>query len=102
MLLRVICGRMGAHLSTEITRRAALGALAATTAVAATSRVALAADGARKVTGLKPMTSGAKPISPTERFARITKLQGLMQQQKIAALLVDTGSTLDYFTGVRW
>ena len=86
----------------RLTRRAALGAVAATAAVAAASRVTLAADGTHRVTGLKSMTSGAKPISPAERAARLTKLQGLMQQQKIAALLVDTGSTLDYFTGVRW
>ena len=77
------------------------GAIAAVTAVAATSRLALASNTTR-VTGLKPMTAGAKPISPAERVARITKLQGLLQQNKIAALLVDTGSTLDYFTGVRW
>jgi len=25
-----------------------------------------------------------------------------MQQQKVAALLVESGSTLDYFTGIRW
>jgi Xaa-Pro dipeptidase len=89
---------MGALL--RFSRRAAMGAIAAATAVAATS--ARAAVGARQVTGLKPMTSGAKPISPAERNARVTKLQGLMQQKKIAALLVDTGSTLDYFTGVQW
>jgi len=83
-----------------LTRRAALGAIAATTAFVATA--APGADGARKVTGLKSMTSGAKPISPAERNARIAKLQGLMRQKKLAALLVDTGSTLDYFTGVRW
>jgi Xaa-Pro dipeptidase len=89
---------MGALL--RFSRRAAMAAIAAATAVAATS--ARAAVGARQVTGLKPMTSGAKPISPAERNARVTKLQGLMQQKKIAALLVDTGSTLDYFTGVQW
>lgn len=87
------------ELSRLLTRRAALGAVAS---VAATSRLALASDGARKVTGLKSMTSGARPISPAERNARISKLQGLMQQKKTGALLVDTGSTLDYFTGVRW
>jgi Xaa-Pro dipeptidase len=89
---------MGALL--RFSRRAAMAAIAAATAVAATS--ARAAVGARQVTGLTPMTSGAKPISPAERNARVTKLQGLMQQKKIAALLVDTGSTLDYFTGVQW
>ena len=25
-----------------------------------------------------------------------------MQQRKVAALLVEAGSTLEYFTGVRW
>jgi Xaa-Pro aminopeptidase len=87
----------------KLTRRAALGgAVAAATAVAVTSKVTLAADAGRRVAGLKSMTAAARPISTAERIARITRLQGLMQQQKIAALLVDTGSTLDYFTGVRW
>jgi len=74
---------------------------------AATGVVAIAAAGkapttARSSPDLKSMAGGAKPISESERVARITKLQGLMQQQKIAALLVDTSSTLDYFTGVKW
>ena len=48
------------------------------------------------------MTTAAQPISAQERAARIAKLQGLMQEKKVAALLVESGSTLDYFTGVRW
>jgi Xaa-Pro dipeptidase len=48
------------------------------------------------------MTSSAQPISVAERSERIAKVQRLMQQQKIAALLVESGSTLDYFTGVKW
>ena len=48
------------------------------------------------------MTATAQPISPQERATRIAKVQGLMQEKKIAALLVESGSTLDYFTGVRW
>jgi Xaa-Pro dipeptidase len=75
---------------------AALAATAAATAVTVTPR-------ARPRLGeLKSMTLGAQPISAAERIARLNKLQGLMQQQKIAALLVESGSTLDYFTGVRW
>ena len=94
---------MGAHLHTDkLTRRAAIGTLAAATTVVASSKLAAASDGGSKVTGLKPMTANAHPITTAERTARITKLQGLMQKNKIAALLVDTGSTLDYFTGVRW
>jgi Xaa-Pro dipeptidase len=62
----------------------------------------VASNASQPLAGLKPMTANARPITTAERSARLTKLQGLMQQQKIAALLVDTGSTLDYFTGVRW
>jgi Xaa-Pro dipeptidase len=51
---------------------------------------------------LKSITGGAKPISAEERHARIAKVQMLMGQRKVAALLVEPGSTLDYFTGIRW
>jgi Xaa-Pro dipeptidase len=94
---------MGAHLRIDkLTRRAVLGTIAVATAAATSSKPAFASNATSRVTGLKPMTANARPISVAERTARITKLQGLMQQNKIAALLVDTGSTLDYFTGVRW
>jgi Xaa-Pro dipeptidase len=48
------------------------------------------------------MTGDAKPITPEERKARLAKVQGLMQEKKIAALLVESGSALEYFTGIHW
>src|SRR5450631_3753905 len=51
---------------------------------------------------LKSITADAKPISVEERRARIAKVQMLMGQRKVAALLVEPGSTLDYFTGIKW
>jgi Xaa-Pro dipeptidase len=48
------------------------------------------------------MTNQAQPISAEERRGRIARLQTLMTQRKIAALLVEPGSSLDYFTGIRW
>ncbi len=51
---------------------------------------------------LKPLTAGAKPISAEERHARIEKAQALMSQRKVAALLVESGTSLEYFTGIRW
>jgi Xaa-Pro dipeptidase len=51
---------------------------------------------------LKSMTADVKPISIDERRARIAKVQMLMGQRKVAALLIEPGSTLDYFTGIRW
>lgn len=35
-------------------------------------------------------------------MARIAKVQGLMAERRIAALLVESGSSLTYFTGIRW
>jgi Xaa-Pro dipeptidase len=51
---------------------------------------------------LKPITGNAFPISAAERRARIAKLQGLMGQRKIGALLIESGASLEYFTGIRW
>lgn len=44
----------------------------------------------------------APPIAPQEHEARLAKVQGLMQQHKVAALLLEAGSSLEYFTGIRW
>ena len=51
---------------------------------------------------LKSVTADVKPISGEERRARIAKVQMLMSERKVAALLIEPGSTLDYFTGIRW
>jgi Xaa-Pro dipeptidase len=52
--------------------------------------------------GLSSLTRNVEPISKQEHAARLAKLQGLMQRQKIAAFLVESGSSLEYFTGIRW
>jgi len=51
---------------------------------------------------LQNLTNGAVPISVDERLARVAKAQKLMQQQGVSALLLEAGSALVYFTGVRW
>lgn len=48
------------------------------------------------------ITADAKPISADERRVRIAKVQSLMAQGKIAGMLVEPGSSLEYFTGIRW
>jgi len=73
---------------------------AASTALALTGRSAQAAPTGGA--GLSSLTAGAKPISVEERLARIAKLQRLMVDQKIGALIMESGSSLDYFTGVQW
>ena len=52
--------------------------------------------------GLRPMTAGAVPIGPDEHRARIAKLQRLMVDTGVGALIVESGTSLDYFTGVQW
>lgn len=51
---------------------------------------------------LQDMTTGAQPIGPEERKARIARAQKLMQANGIGAILIEPGSSLIYFTGVRW
>lgn len=51
---------------------------------------------------LQTMTGQAAPISVAERKARVAKAQRLMRESGIDALLLEAGSALVYFTGVRW
>jgi len=51
---------------------------------------------------LKSMTADVKPITKEERAARVQKAQQLMAANKIAALMLEGGSSMFYFTGVRW
>jgi Xaa-Pro dipeptidase len=81
-----------------LTRRLFLQGTAATPLLAAGTSFAVESANPK----LKSLTADAKPISPEERRARIEKAQGLMVQQKVAALLVESGSSLEYFTGIRW
>lgn len=53
-------------------------------------------------TALKSLIGAAQPITAEERRARIAKAQQLMAQRRVAALLIEPGSSLDYFTGIRW
>ncbi|MGB3625256.1 MAG: Xaa-Pro peptidase family protein, partial [Henriciella sp.] len=53
-------------------------------------------------TGLPNLAAGAAPIAPAEHEQRLEKAQALMQQQGIAALVIEAGSALTYFTGIRW
>jgi Xaa-Pro dipeptidase len=51
---------------------------------------------------LTNMTSGAQPITLIEHRARIARAQAFMAEQGIAALYLNAGSNLTYFTGTKW
>src|SRR6185295_14749151 len=82
-----------------VTRRGFFGMTAAAATLAAGAK-SFAADAEAK--GLSSLTASAKPITAEEHAARLAKLQSLMQQQKVSAFLVEAGSSLEYFTGIRW
>jgi len=51
---------------------------------------------------LRDITTAAKPIDAAERARRLARAQGLMRANRMAAVLCESGSSLTYFTGVRW
>ena len=51
---------------------------------------------------LRKMTAGILPISDDERKTRIAKAQRLMTEQQIDAIYLEPGSSMFYFTGMRW
>ena len=48
------------------------------------------------------MRAKVHPITTSEREARLEKARQLMHTHKIDALFLAGGTSLDYFTGVRW
>jgi Xaa-Pro dipeptidase len=51
---------------------------------------------------LEPMTAGAQPITDDERRTRIAKAQRLMTERGMGAILLESGTSMRYFTGVSW
>jgi len=88
------------------TRRSVLGSLAASgialPVLGACSETSGTTQASKPQSSLSKMTDDSVPISIAERQARIVKAQKLMQEQGIGALVVEAGSALTYFTGIRW
>jgi len=77
---------------------------AASTALVGMSSCAAPVDAPKSspMDALKSMTTDIVPISVQEREARIEKAQRLMTENKIEAMLLDGGTSMEYFTGVSW
>ena len=54
------------------------------------------------VLNLRPMPNAPAPISDAERLARIEKARRLMRENGMAAMILESGSSMFYYTGVRW
>ena len=70
--------------------------------IAAMTPLAVDASDSGSAQALQNMTKGVRPITVDERKARVAMAQRLMQQEGIDALLLESGSALVYFTGIRW
>ena len=77
---------------------------AATTVVAGLSSCSngQAKEKGSTVDELKSMTSDVVPINLQEREARVEKAQRLLIENEIEALILDCGTSLQYFTGISW
>jgi Xaa-Pro aminopeptidase len=54
------------------------------------------------IAALTSMRDRAKPITADERRGRLEKARRLMTEHKIDALVLAGGTSLNYFTGIRW
>jgi Xaa-Pro aminopeptidase len=54
------------------------------------------------VASLKPMTDGVSPIGPVEHRARLARAQVRLAEAGLDALVVASGSSLEYFAGATW
>jgi len=84
----------------RLSRRQLIGAAAAAPLALYAGTAFAGAD--PDTSDLQDMTNGAVPIGPEERKARLARAQKLMTANGIGAIIVEPGSSLIYFTGVRW
>jgi len=54
------------------------------------------------IAALTSMRDRATPITLEERRARIEKARRLMREQSLNGILLTGGTSLDYYTGIRW
>jgi len=54
------------------------------------------------IAALKSRTAEAQPISNDERRERLAKARELMGANKLDAIMLTAGTSLNYFTGIRW
>ncbi len=87
-----------------ITRRAFLGGTAAGSLVSPTSLFSGQEPSTLppSIRALTSMRDQARPITADERRNRIERARRLMSEQKIDAMVLCSGTSLVYFTNIRW
>jgi len=83
-------------MSVMVSRRTMLGGAAAVAMTVPLSRVMAEAAEATPSIPIPP------PISGAERVQRLARAKELMRAAGIGAIIVESGPSLDYYTGVQW
>jgi Xaa-Pro dipeptidase len=78
------------------------GGSAGAALIAGACRRETTSDAESPIGRLTPMISDVVPISDEERLQRIEQAQRLMVEAGINAIYLESGTSLFYFTGVRW
>lgn len=68
----------------------------------AASAQAAEADLPAPIAALKPMTDGVAPIALEEHRGRIARAQQLLAESGLDAIVVASGTSLEYFSGADW
>ena len=71
-------------------------------ALLAAGGTALAFAETPAITALKNRRAEARPIPNDERLARVERAQQLMRENHLGAIVLGGGTSLFYFSGVRW
>jgi len=84
-----------------VNRRFMLSGSVAVAAAALVGRGSPAWGAVQEAKELKPVPL-PPPIGKAERLARLVDARALMQRHGIGAVLVESGPSLDYYTGIQW
>jgi Xaa-Pro dipeptidase len=68
----------------------------------ANAMLPLSVDDPPAIAALKSMREKASPITIAERQTRLERARALMRQNAIDAVMLTGGTSLDYFTGMKW
>ncbi len=81
---------------------ATVGAVAPANLISAQANNTPGAQLPEAISRLKSRKNEAKPITLEERQARFERARSLMSQNRLDAIMLTGGTSLIYFTGIRW
>ena len=83
-------------------KRSFLKGAVGTAAVSALAPSVFSSASAQPANGFANLAADAVPITVEERRARVARAQELMKENGLSAMLIEPGSSMLYFSGIRW